>query len=120
MRKRIMSLALMVSLMMLLAVPTALATNTRAITGSPILRIVGTTAICEVAYRSGNRDTEISVTLTLKQGNNTIDSWSSSGKGMVSISETSTVGGGKTYDLILNATVDGKEQPEVSVSAQAA
>lgn len=38
---------------------------------------------------------------------------------MVSISETSTVGRGKTYDLILNATVDGKEQPEVSVSAQA-
>lgn len=120
MRKRIMSLVLVVSLMTLLAVPTSLAANTRAVTGSPILRIVGTTATCEVVYRSGNKDAEISVTLTLKQGNNIIDSWSSSGKSMVIISETSTVKRGKTYDLVLNATVDGKKQPEVSVSAQAA
>ena len=118
MKKRIIPLLVLV-FMMSFTVHPIFATDCRAITGRPNLSIKGTTAYCEATYHSGNKYAEISVTLTLKQGNNTIDSWSGSGKGRVSISETSTVSRGKTYNLILNATVDGKEQPEVSVSAQA-
>ena len=83
----------------------------------PSLRIDGTTAYCSVDYYSGNRDATVSVTLTLKQGSTTIDSWSNSGKGLVIISETATVQKGKTYDLVMNSTVNGKAQPEVTVSA---
>lgn len=106
-------------LVMSFAVHPIFAIDCRAITGRPSLRIKGTTAYCEATYHSGNKDAEISVTLTLKQGNNIIDSWSGSGKSLVIISETSTVERGKTYELVLNATVNGTEQPEVSVSAQA-
>lgn len=106
-------------IVMSFTIPQIFAADVRAITGRPNLRINGTTAYCEATYRSGNKDTEISVTLTLKQGNDIIDSWSGSGKSLVIISETCTVEKGKTYDLILNATVDGKDQPEVSVSVRA-
>lgn len=110
----LLALLMMSSMMM-----TSFAVNSRVITGRPTLRIDGTTAFCGVTYHSGNKDTEISVTLTLKQGEKIIDSWSDSGRGLVIISETSTVERGKTYDLVLNATVNGKEQPEVVVSVRA-
>lgn len=116
MKKRIMPLLVTLLFVISCTASTALAANGRAITGRPTLRIDGTTAYCGVTYRSGNSDTQISVTLTLKQGSTIIDSWSGSGKGMVIISETSTVELGKTYDLVLESTVDGIVQPEVVVT----
>jgi len=117
MRKRIMPSLMGLVLLLCLSVPTALASVERGIVREPSLRIDGTTAYCSVDYYSGNRDATVSVTLTLKQGSTTIDSWSNSGKGLVIISETATVQQGKTYDLVMNSTVNGKAQPEVTVSA---
>ncbi len=118
MRKRIWPLLMVLVLILCFSGPVALASDIRGITYSPNLTIDGTTAYCEVRYRAGNNDTQISVTLTLKQGSTTIDSWSDSGKGFVIISETASVQKGKTYDLVMNATVNGKSQPEVTVSAR--
>lgn len=118
MRKRIIPLLMGLALVLCSPVPSALASVTRGIVREPNLKIDGTTAYCAVEYRSGNRNDTISVTLTLKQGSTTIDSWSDSGKGLVLISETATVQRGKTYDLVMNATVNGKPQPEVIASAR--
>ncbi len=118
MRKRIMPLSMGLVLLLCLSMSTALASASRGVTYDPTLKIDGTTAYCRVNYHSGNRDDTISVTLTLKQGGTTIDSWSDSGKGLVIISETATVQRGKTYDLVMNATVNGKTQPEVITSAR--
>lgn len=115
MRKRI--IPLLMGLVLCLSVPSALASGSRGIVREPNLKIDGTTAYCAVEYRSGSKGDTISVTLTLKLGNATIDSWSDSGKGLVIISETATVQRGKTYDLVMNATVNGKAQPEVITSA---
>ena len=117
MRKRTLPLLMGLILGLYLSVPPASACSSRGITYEPTLRINGTTAYCGVDYHSGNSNVSISVTLTLKQGNTTIDSWSDSGKGFVIISETATVQKGKTYDLVMNATVNGESQPEVTVSA---
>lgn len=116
MRKQIMSLLLV--FVLCFSVPVASASDTRGIIRRPNLKINGTTAYCDVNYRTGDSDTQISVTLTLKQGSTTVDSWSDSGKGFVIISETATVQTGKTYDLVMNSTVNGKPQPEVTVSAR--
>lgn len=118
MRKRIMPLLMGLTLVLCLSGSTVLASGSRGILREPNLRIDGTTAHCGVDYILGDRNATVSVTLTLKQGSTTIDSWSDSGKGMVIISETTTVQRGKTYDLVMNATVNGKTQPEVITSAR--
>lgn len=117
MRKRILPLVMAVLLMLSFTVPAAAAAE-RAISGRPGLTISGTTAYCVGKYSSGNQNDTISMTLTLKLGTTTIDSWSTSDTGSAVISETCTVTTGKTYTLVLAATVNGVKQPDVSVTAR--
>lgn len=109
---------MVVLLVMAITVPTASAVDSRVISGRPTLRISGNTAYCEAIFRSGNRDNDISVTLTLKYGTDTIGSWSVSGKGSVTISESKTVLAKGSHTLVLDATVNGIAQPEVVVTAE--
>lgn len=118
MKKRIIPLLIIALLVMAITAPVASAVNSRVISGRPTLRISGDTAYCEAVFRSGNRANDISVTLTLKRGTETIDSWSASGKGSVTISESKTVLAKGSYTLILKATVNDVAQPEVTVTAQ--
>lgn len=118
MKKRIMPLLMVLLLVMAITAPTASAVSRRVISGRPTLRISGDTAYCEAIFRSGNRNNDISVTLTLKRGTDTIDSWSASGKGSVTISKSKAVSVKGSYTLILKATVNGVVQPEVVVTAQ--
>lgn len=87
MKKRIMPLLMVFLLVMAITVPTASAVSSRVVSGRPTLRISGDTAYCEAIFRSGNRDNDISVTITLKRGTDIIDSWSASGKGSVTIND---------------------------------
>ena len=91
MKKRIVPLLMVVLLVMAITIPAASAVSSRVISGRPTLRISGDTAYCEAIFRSGNRDNNISVTLTLKYGTEIVDSWTASGKGSVTISESKTV-----------------------------
>ena len=116
MRKRMLPLVMASVLMFSVAISAAAAE--RAITGRPGLTISGTTAYCVGKYNSGNQSDTISMTLTLKLGTTTIDSWSASGTGSAVISETCTVQKGKTYTLVLSGTVNGVKQPDVSVTAK--
>ena len=118
MKKRIIPLLMVVLLVMAITIPAASAVSSRVISGRPTLRISGDTAYCEAIFRSGNRDNNSSVTLTLKYGTDTVESWSASGKGSVTISESKTVLAKGTYTLIMEATVNGGDQPAVVVTAQ--
>ena len=117
MRRRIFPL-IMVYLLMSCFIVSAVAIEPKAIIGRPVLKIEGTTAYCSGQYRSGNRNDQISMAITLKLNDKVIKSWSDSGTGSVIISETHTVERGKTYYLVLAATINGKKQPDVSVSAR--
>ena len=119
MKKRITPLFFLALLLVTVMIPTAAAISTKAISGKPTLKIEGTTAYCVGKYSSGNRNDVISITVTLMQGSEKIASWSESGKGSVTISETCTVEAKKTYKLILSATVNGVAKPDVSVTATA-
>lgn len=118
MKKRIVPLLMTVLIVMATTAPMASAANNRMLIGDPTLRINGDTAYCEAIFRSGNRDRDISVTLTLKYGTDTIASWSASGKGSVMLSKSKAVSKKGSYALVLSATVDGVAQPEVVATAQ--
>ena len=90
MRRRIFPL-IMVYLLMSCFIVSAVAIEPKAIIGRPVLKIEGTTAYCSGQYRSGNRNDQISMTITLKLNDKVIKSWSDSGTGSVIISETHTV-----------------------------
>ena len=92
------------------------AVSTKGISGRPTLKIIGTTAYCVGKYSSGNKNDNIAITITLKQGNTTIDSWSATGKGSALIYETCTVTAKRSYSLVLTATVNGESKPGVTVT----
>lgn len=118
MRKRILPLmAVFMLVFSLLATTASAAVIQKAISGRPTLKITGTTAYCVGKYSSGNKNDEIALTITLKQGSTTVKSWSVAGKGSVVISETYTVMAKKTYKLVLTATVNGVSKPGVTVMA---
>lgn len=117
MKRRIVPLLMVVLLAMSIMAPVASAVTTRMVSSKPTLTINGTTAYCGGRCSSGNADDEISITLTLKQGTQKIKSWSASGKGSVTISETCTVTPKQTYVLVLSATVNGKKMADASVTA---
>lgn len=117
MKKRIVPMLMAVLLAVSVMAPAASAVSARAISGRPTLKISGTTAYCFGKYSSGNQEDEISITVTLKQGAQTITSWSASGKGSVTISETYTVAKRQTYKLVLSATVNGRVKPDITVTA---
>lgn len=117
MKKRIVPLMMVCLLMMSILTLPAAAVSTRGISGRPTLKISGTTAYCVGKYSSGNRNDEIAMTITLKEGDKIIESWSISGKGSVVISETCTVRAKKTYKLVLSAIVNGNEKTDIVVTA---
>ena len=117
MRKHALFLACLVLLVVLLEVPSQASNMLRAQANTPILTISGTEARCSVSY-NGKRTDSISVTLTLKQGSTTVASWSADDTQFVSINESCAVISGKTYTLVMTATINGVRQPSISVTAR--
>ena len=115
MKRRVISLAALLLLLVSMSVNMAMAA-TEAVHGRPDLTINGTTANCYVKL-TGNSDDELSVTLTLWCGESIVDTWSDSGTGSVTIDEDCTVVRGNTYRLVMIYRINGVLQPQVSVSA---
>lgn len=69
------------------------------------LTFSGTTAHCEAMITSASDDIE--ATMTLKQGNRVVDSWSGSGIGLVFLDGDCYVTKGVTYTLIVVGTRNG-------------
>lgn len=68
MKVKILPLIVTIMLAISMMATTASAVRMRAISGRPTLKISGTTAYCVGKYSSGNKNDEIAITLTLKQG----------------------------------------------------
>lgn len=69
------------------------------------LTFSGTTANCEAMIVSGSDN--IRATMTLKQGNRVVDSWSGSGTGLVFLDGDCKVTKGVTYTLTVEGTRNG-------------
>lgn len=113
MKKRFVAVVFIIS--MLLVLP-AHAATARAIVVTPSLKFDGTTATCFVRIGADKPADKISATMELWQGNTLIDSWSGTGTWSLKLEETATVSKNKTYDLIVNYSVNRVERTPVSTS----
>lgn len=102
------------ALMFIFCIVSANAAEIKPVRITPNLSFSGTTAHCSAKLT--DIDKEITLILSLWQGNAFIKSWSSSGKDSVQINAYQSVTKGKTYTLRLSGLVDGKSISAVSVS----
>ena len=118
MRKRVFSVLIAALLLLVIIAPVYASPILRAPGNKPRLIISGATAFCSAIYKGSRQSDSVSITLKLKQGGAVIATWSDSGMGSATISETYTVQNGKTYELVMSATVNGVGKPDVSVTAR--
>lgn len=102
MMKRLLPIAIILSMLMLLSVPGLAATQANGIT--PYLSFSGTTASCTATVRGSGK---INATLELWQNNTLVNSWSASGTVAIFLHGTAAVAHGQTYTLTVCGTVGG-------------
>lgn len=101
--KRLISLTSAVVLVFVLCVSIS-AVEPRIVRPTVTLTFDGTTACCKAVVTSTG---SIDVTMTLKQGNTVLESWSKSGSTSVSLQGEHTVTKGGTYTLEVSGTANG-------------
>lgn len=108
MKKRLLSFGLAVALAVGMTVCASAAESQivpRLLQVHPSLTFSGTTATCEAMITSASDS--IKATMTLKQGNRVVDSWSGSGTGIVFLEGDCKVTKGVTYTLTVEGTRNG-------------
>lgn len=102
-------------MVLLLATPTYAALAPRT-TIAPTLTFTNTTATCGVTIFDGSSSAKITAVISLKNGNDCIESWERSAVGYFYFNETVSVTRGQTYTLSVDATIDGKTYQTASTS----
>ena len=108
MKKRLLSFGLAVALAVGMTVCASAAepqVEPRLLQVHTVLNFTGTTANCEAMITSAADDIE--ATMTLKQGNRVVDSWSGSGTGILFLDGDYYVTKGVTYTLTVEGTRNG-------------
>lgn len=113
MKARISALLL---LLLLLLTSTAYAQDTRINYSFADISFSGTTATCIVVIPGNTNSDQISATIKLRCGSQSIKTWNDSSSGVLSFKETVSVTKGKTYDLVVEYTINGKAQSSFSDS----
>ena len=111
MKKRVA--AVFLAIIILVGVATQKA-DARSVTRSLDLTFNGTVATC--TFTAIEVGSDIKVTMSLWQGSRQIASWKEEGVTRVRMNEQCEVSKGQTYTLQVSFTIDGKAQPEQSVT----
>lgn len=114
MKKRIVSVLLVVAVLSAMVV-TAAAAESRNAVCTPILSFDGTTANCYVNITALGKS--ITATMELWQGSTRVAQWSASGTSRLIVSETKTVTKGKMYTLTVSGTIGGEAFVGTSVTS---
>ena len=107
--------ALLLAIILVISMPLSVFAEPRALEINPALGFEGTTAICETSVVGNNTSEYIEVTMKLKWGIFTLETWTASGYGYVYMLEEHAVNKGWTYKLVVEVTFDGVEKTPVSV-----
>lgn len=107
--------ALLLAIILVISMPLSASAEPRALGINPVLGFDGTTATCETMVVGNNTSEYIEVTMKLKWGIFTLETWTASGYGYVYMLEEHSVNKGWTYKLVAEVTVDGVASSPVSV-----
>ena len=108
-------IALFLAIILVVSMPLSVSAEPRALGINPVLDFNGTTATCEATAVGNNTSEYIEVTMKLKWGIFTLETWTASGYGYVYMLEEHSVNKGWTYKLVVEVTVDGVASSPVSV-----
>lgn len=115
MKKRVIALTLAVVL--LLSISVAAVTNTDII--APLLQFDGKTAHCYVEASADHPTDLITITASLWRGSTCLATWTTSGRGIVFLDESTDVSvTGVTYRLTADVTIAGRTIPQVETTAK--
>lgn len=106
-------LALLMAIILVISMPLTVSATPRALSIRPSLTFEGTTATCHVLVVGNNTSEHIEVTMKLMYGNSCVASWSDDGYGYVLMEENATVTKGRTYNLVVEVTINGVANPPV-------
>lgn len=112
MKKRIFPILL---IFLMVFSSTAYAASTRAAAVVPRISFDGTTASCTVFIAADRATDDIDAVIKLWQGSRCIKTWEKSSVGDLAFSGEASVTRGKTYELTVDVTLEGKELPRFSV-----
>lgn len=107
--------ALLLAIILLISMPMSVSAEPRILEINPVLDFEGTTAFCEATAVGNNTSEYIEVTMKLKWGIFTLETWTSSGYGYVYMLEQHSVNKGWTYKLVVEVAVNGVESSPVYV-----
>ena len=113
MNRRILTV---VAVMLVFSCVVASAATPYSLGTKPILSFNREVAECSVVCEGEKSTDRIEATLTLYQGSQVVDSWSDSGRGSVTISESCDVESGVTYRLAVAWSVNDVDQLTVGVT----
>lgn len=113
MKKKFCALFFIMSTLLMLP---AHAVSARVAVASPSITFNGTKATCFVRITADKPADKISATMELWQGSNLIDSWDGEGTWTFKLEGTITVSKNKTYQLVVNYSINGVEKTPVSIS----
>lgn len=104
---------ILTAVFLLVLTVTAGAVEMRLATPVPTLTFSGTTATCAVNIRSDSNSDKISATVRLWDGSTRLKTWTDSGTGALSFSETHSkdIKSGKSYKMTVDYTIAGKSYP---------
>lgn len=116
MKKRICTLTTVFLMLLSISVSAA---EPRALRPQYSLDFNGTTAICEVDINADSNSDIIGLTVQLWDGGTCLKTWTDTGTGALSFSETHSRGisTGKSYTMTVSYSIAGKIYPKLSTSA---
>lgn len=109
-------LALFMAIILVVSIPLTVSAAPWALSIRPSITFEGTTATCHVAVVGNNMSEHIEVTMKLMYGTSCVATWADDGYGYVLMEQNATVTKGRTYDLVVEVTINGVVKPPVSQS----
>lgn len=108
--------AFILAFLLIVAVPMEVSAITWTLRAMPSLSFDGTTANCATIV-IGDRTTDyLEVTMRLENRNRIVATWTSEGYGSVVMNETTRIGTGRTYKLIVEVKENGVAKDPVYVT----
>ena len=109
-------LALILVILLVISMPLQAYAATRAAQTTPNLSISGTTARCFASVLANSSTDHLEVTMRLENRNRIVATWTSEGYGSVVMNETTRIGAGRTYKLIVEVKENGVARDPVYVT----